>query len=299
MLQGGVGQTIQIPFVFRSDPGDEIAASDVTVSISDPLGNTVATGLTPTLTDGQGAYDLSYAIPAAGTLGLWSSQWSGTSEGTPVGGHAWFVVVGSPAATLVTPDQVATYTNKPLDAASYSFLSQVLSMLQGELQMYLGRPLAPTWLYDTHRMMIDDTRIFLNNTPVHAVNAVYVDADTGNPEVLSPLSYVVRKWGIEIADFLYQVYFSGNAIASAGVADSVDMLIEYQAGIPGSDIPGLQGLMTRAAAREWLAFLSDVQNVALLRAGEMLQYTFSDKNIGGFTPAELKSIRRYKRRRVA
>jgi hypothetical protein len=206
--------------------------------------------------------------------------------------------------SLISPSDVAVWTNKPLTSfggtACVDFLRLAIDALEGDLEEFLGRPLEQKTCRDVAVLLEGQCIVPLKSSPVITVGAVTVlpGNDIAYATVIPSTEYLVWPWGIEFADPLWLLVFSTASWGMFPTVGGTQVQIDYTAGLDGMNIKKLRGVMLRAASREYLAFLSDVQNVSNLRAGKMMDYAFYDSNAGGFTKDELDGVRRYKRRRV-
>lgn len=299
MITVDQGQTVTLDLAFLDDNQNPVDVSGATVSITDPLGNPVASGLVPTATGSTGAYEYQYAVPLTAALGVWSASWSGTSSGSSFGGVTLFNVIGSGGSAITTWTDVQTYTGKTFSVSDQDFCTMVIAFLQDELETHLGRPVTVRWFYDLLRLEENQTQLFLKQTPILTVKSVEVEPESNNPQTLDPNTYNRMSWGVEVADPTYQLLFRPGSDNLYATVAGTEVGVTYQAGLDGPNIQTIRALMVRAASREWLALNSDVQNVSALRAGTMMQWTFADGNRGGFSADELKRVSRFKRRRAS
>jgi hypothetical protein len=120
--------------------------------------------------------------------------------------------------------------------------------------------------------------IYLRNSPVASVSEVRVKPLNGNERILiEERDYIVRRFGIE--------YHYGR--------DGDKVIVTYEAGLNGSQIPLFKLLILRAASREMQNMHDDVVGLKDLNT----------RNVGplitGFLDTELASVRKYRRTRVA
>ena len=204
--------------------------------------------------------------------------------------------------SLIEPIDVTQYTNKPLDVAGVNeqFLLLAIDALEGDLEEWLGRPPEQGTFRDVKVLVEGQCMVYLNHSPVISVGAVTVlpGNDIAEATVIPTTEYITYPYGIEFADPVWLLVFTTATWGMFPTVGGTQVQVDYTAGLDGKNIRGLRSVMLRAAAREYLAFLSDVQNISQMRAGRMLNYQFYDQNAGGFTQAERDSVRRYKRRRV-
>ena len=133
-----------------------------------------------------------------------------------------------------------------------------------------------TDLIGAHIVRLPPYTISLNNSPVTVVNSVTLN---GN-ELTVDEHYTVRRWGID----LYNVRAN----------DVIE--VEYDAGLSEDATKYIRLLIIRAAAREMTVQTDDVVGIKDLTSnrqqGESTPAT-------GFTDAELRSIDRWRRKRIA
>lgn len=299
MLSVAQGQQVTVPFTFTDDAQNAVNVTSPTVTLTDPSGNTVESAQVPTATGATGAYQFVYAVGATAALGVWTTTWSATYAGSSIGGVALFNVTGAGGNVIATWQDVQTYVNRTFDAAEQTFVTDVIGYLQGEMETYLKRPVTVRWFYDEPIMQQDQVEVFLRNTPLWQITEVVVNPESNSPATLDPATYDVMPWGIILADPTYQLLFRPGDDNLYRDVTGVKVGITYQAGLDGPNTPTIKSLLVRAASREYLAMASDVQNVSMLRAGTMTQWTFADGNRGGFSSDELKRIKRFRRRVAA
>lgn len=214
---------------------------------------------------------------------------------------------------LVNSDELQRYmdirlSNRQLQACEY-----VLSGLQSELESYLRRPVEvnnytevykvdsahfaiPTasFFYDESLNTTQQSigyflppyTVYLRNSPVVSVDSVKVTKPSpGSTErtLIEGVDYIVLRYGIEIGSI--------NDFGPVYANDSIE--VEYSAGLDGDEIKIFRLLILRAASREMQNMHDDVVGVKDLET----------RNVGplvtGFTEEELRSVKRYKRVRVA
>lgn len=214
---------------------------------------------------------------------------------------------------LVSSDELQRYmdirlSNRQLQACEY-----VLSGLQSELESYLRRPIEvgtfteqykvdsqhfsiPTssFFYDESlnttqqsiSYFLPPYTVYLRNSPVVAVESVKVTKPQPGSEqktLTEGVDYIVLRYGIEIGGV--------NEFGPIYANDTVE--VEYSAGLAGDEIKIFRLLILRAASREMQNMHDDVVGVKDLET----------RNVGplvtGFTEEELRSVKRYKRVRVA
>ena len=298
MLDVAVGSAVTIPITFL-DGSAPAAVTTPVVTVVDANGTTQGTNLTPTYLGSAGQYRLVFTVSPTAALGTWRAIYSGMEGVKPLGGQFLFTVSGLSSAYVATPDDIQTYTQKTFSEGEIAFCQQAIAMLQGEMETYLGRSLTIQQFDEVANLEDAQTRLFLKNTPVLNITSVTVAPNTTSPVLLDPQTYIVKTWGLILADPTYSLLFRANAQQYFGTEEGTQVEVVYQGGIDGPNIECIRSAIIRATAREYLAMASDAQNLSVLRAGMMLQYTFTDQNVGGFTDNELAKCKRYKRRMVS
>lgn len=178
----------------------------------------------------------------------------------------------------------------------------ILEGLQSELEAYLGRPVErrffvetyqvgagePSWPQGSQAILDDFANLFpskyilyLKQSPIYSVTSVTLLAqgdEVGEEETLvEGDDYTVLPFGLEMS--------------AATAYDQIT--VTYEAGLDGSQIPAIKTLVLRAAAREAQNMYDDTVGIKDLNPrGVAVAQT-------GFTPEELKSIRRWRRIRIA
>lgn len=194
------------------------------------------------------------------------------------------------------------FSNRQRRAAEH-----VLSGLQSEMETYLNRPIEIGTYTETHVLetshdiiragtfvfydtTLDTTgvpmsvitppiTVYLRNSPVVSCASVTVTASaaSASPLLIDPdVDYVVRRYGID----LYRGFIN----------DSVT--VTYTAGLDGENISFFKLLILRAATREMQNMHDDVVGIKDLNTRNVAPLTT------GFTPEELKSMKKYKRVRI-
>ena len=194
------------------------------------------------------------------------------------------------------------YVDIELDTNQAKGAQLILDGLQSELEAYLGRPAerrtfvetyqvgagTPSWPVGTEYMIETSSSLFqtpitiyLKQTPIHSVESVTVLGQGSDEEDRETLT--------EGDDFTVLPY--GVEVTAASPYDAIT--ITYEAGLDGTQIPALKTLMLRAATREMQNMYDDTMGVKDLNT----------RNVGpletGFTELELKSVRRWRRIRIA
>jgi hypothetical protein len=205
---------------------------------------------------------------------------------------------------LVTVDDLANYLDRRLTNRQEDTATFILEGLHYQVEDYLKRPIEvrsfsetfvvepmfrraiynntmydstlSTDLIGVHIVRLPPYTISLNHSPVTEVDTVTVNGI----EQEADKDYTVRRWGLD----LY------------GVQANDVIEVSYQAGLPEESTKYIKLLIIRAAAREMTVQTDDVVGIKDLtsnqRAGESTPAT-------GFTDAELRSIDRWRRRRIA
>ena len=194
-----------------------------------------------------------------------------------------------------------TFSNRQQDAAEF-----VLEGLQSELESYLRRPVEPISVVETHviesseigvpmssffyNASLDTTQkpmaliqppvtVYLRNSPVLSVASVTIQSPTQEAPVVQEANrdYVVRRFGID----LYRAYSNDT------------VTVTYTGGLDGDGIPHFKSLILRAATREMQNMHDDVVGVKDLQTRNVAPVET------GFTELEIRSIRKYRRHRIA
>lgn len=181
---------------------------------------------------------------------------------------------------ILTPQDLEIYMGKTFTNAQEDAAQSILASLESELEYYLHRPLgARVYTEEEHKLVPNQRQIFLRNAPVHTVTSFYV----GMPgdEVEQNISdFDIFSWGID-------------NVRIAGTGNQA--LVTYTAGMTSDDTVALERILYSAGTREMGKFLIDAQGLARLKV-EGTDYVFVDGGEGGFTQAELNSVKRFKRR---
>lgn len=214
---------------------------------------------------------------------------------------------------IVSSDELQRYmdirlSNRQLQACEY-----VLSGLQSELESYLRRPIEVGSFTETYKVepthfaiptssffydeslnttqqsigyFLPPYTVYLRNSPVVSVVSVTVTKPgPGGTELnlTEGVDYIVQRYGVDIGTI--------NDFGPVYANDSIE--VEYTAGLDGDEIKIFRLLILRAASREMQNMHDDVVGVKDLET----------RNIGplvtGFSEEELRSVKRYKRVRVA
>lgn len=181
---------------------------------------------------------------------------------------------------ILTYDDLEIFMGKTFNDAQVDAAMSILAALEAELEYYLNRPLgARLYSEEQHKLVPNQRQIFLRHAPVQSITSFYV----GMPgdEVEQTISdFDIFPWGID-------------NIRIAGTGNQA--LVTYTAGMPSSDTVALERVLYTAATREMGKFLIDAQGLSRFKV-EGTDYAFVDNGEGGFTQAELNSVKRFKRR---
>ena len=209
---------------------------------------------------------------------------------------------------LATVDDLIAYmdiklTNRQTRAAEF-----VLEGLQSELESYLRRPIEPDTFVEDYVIPIQNigfpgtsffydysldttnqfiglyqppVTVYLRNSPVNSVTSVYISTPSSasvTPTLQTPnTDYTVQRFGID----LYRAFANDT------------VTVTYTAGLPGSEIKIFKLLILRASAREMQNMHDDVVGLKDLETRNVAPLTT------GFTEEELRSVRRWRRVRIA
>lgn len=206
---------------------------------------------------------------------------------------------------LVSVDDLQTHmdirlTNRQMDAAE-----MVLEGLQSELESHLRRPVEIDEFTEDHVLesnyvgvpttsffynySLDTTQqqlgymqppvtIYLRNSPVISVSSVVITNYLGQTQTQTVgLDYIVRRYGIDLH----------RAVANDKIT------VTYEGGLDGENIKVFKSLILRAATREMQNMHDDVVGVKDLNTRNVAP------QVTGFTELELRSIKRWRRHRIA
>lgn len=181
---------------------------------------------------------------------------------------------------ILTPQDLEIYMGKTFTNAQEDAAQSILASLESELEYYLHRPLgAKVFSDEVHKLVPNQRQIFLRNAPVHSVTDFYVGMP-GEEVEQNIEDFDIFPWGID-------------NVRIAGTGNQA--LVTYTAGMTSSDTVALERVLYSAATREMGKFLIDAQGLGRLKV-EGTDYLFPQGGEGGFTPAELNSVKRFKRR---
>lgn len=294
MARYDLGDALSASVQFTSPAGAPVDAQFLTCTITAPDQNVNVISLGSGITHlGTGLYAVT--IPATES-GVYQVLWAATGSFSSTF-YQSFTVDDEVTGLLVSAAEVVRWAGKTSTQDDLDFLTALIEILQGELQTYLGRNLFVSTISEVQTLADDQCNVFLRQTPVNSVASVQVAGQSGQQVSIDPNSYIVWPWGVQVTDPTYSLVFTGNN-EFWQQEEGTQITINYVGGLPANSLPAIRGAIIRAAGREWLARLSDVQNVKNLHAGRLLGYQFNDGNAGGFTIAEKQALRRYKRRVV-
>jgi hypothetical protein len=227
--------------------------------------------------------------PGEGTWAVWLRVDSGgQSVRTPVE----TLVVRDVPLRIVQPADVARYVDREIGQGDDVWLGDVIDMLTGELEAWLGRPVTVRGFTEDHRVDWDQWTLHLRRTPVVEVSGV---VHVPSMAAVPASSYVVREWGLDFRPAQTWV----PAFEARSVTGPVTLRVTYRAGIDGLREEAIRAALTRAAAREWLARLNDVQGLASASVEGTTYTPVEGMGAGSFLEADLQRLQRFRRRRVA
>jgi hypothetical protein len=206
---------------------------------------------------------------------------------------------------LVTLEDLEKYMDMKFSVTQAEGAQFTLDGLHEELEAFLRRPIEVTTFVEDYRVehwvnMIPPGSsfrdyhvgdgysiveiaslpytVYVRNSPVVSVTSVVVTTPSGTETTLTEgTEYVVRRYGVDV----YQV--NGDDLVT----------ITYTAGLDGTTIPMFKNLILRASVRELQNLADDVIGVKDLTARDVAPL------VTGFTEEELRSVRRWRRVRVA
>lgn len=184
---------------------------------------------------------------------------------------------------ILTPSDLEIYMGKTFTNAQEDAAQSILSSLEAELEYYLNRPLgARVFTEEEHKLVPGQRQIFLRHAPVQNVTSLYVGMP-GEEVEQNITDFDIFPWGID-------------NIRIAGTGNQA--LVTYSAGMTSTDTVALERVLYSASTREMGKYLIDAQGLARLNV-EGTDYIFPNAGEGGFTQAELNSVKRFKRRVIA
>lgn len=275
------------------NPGDP---TGLTITITDPLDQVVVDHASDVTRESLGTFFYDYPVPLDALHGSWTATWRGVfaslpgvSSPVPVQGEETFEVTSAPSLDILTPDEVATAlrlsTLSPLDREA---IQQSIDMAVEELEGYLGRPvgmrtfdetysayLPGPWMIQFPRDYAPYPVLYLRNTPLISVTTLEIAG--------TPLEYRRVPGGLLL---------TGSVLASF----NQDVHVVYQAGLNQSKV---RSVVLAAVLRDRR---SGQRNGATSVSVEGSSFSFGGSPGSGgtamFTEAELRSVRRHKKRAV-
>jgi len=181
---------------------------------------------------------------------------------------------------ILTPNDLEIFLGKTFTNAQEDAAQTIIASLEAELSYFLNRPLgAVVYSDELHRLERNQRQIFLRHAPVHEVTEISIGL-AGEEVEQNVAHFDVYSWGID------NVRIAGQGYRA---------LITYTAGMTSDDTVALERVLYSASSREMGKFLIDAQGLERLRV-EGTEYRFLDSGEGGFTQAELNSVKRFRRR---
>ena len=183
---------------------------------------------------------------------------------------------------IITPSDVAMYMGKTFTDAQEDAAQIIVASLEAELAYYLNRPLgAQVYTEEEHKLVPNQRQIFLRHAPVQSVTEFFVGL-AGDEVEQNIEDFDIFPWGID-------------NVRIAGTGNQA--LVTYTAGMTVDNTVALERVLYSASVREMGKLLIDAQGLAKLKV-EGTDYLFAADGEGGFTPSELNSVKRFKRRVV-
>lgn len=181
---------------------------------------------------------------------------------------------------IIIPNDLAMYMGKTFTNAQEDAAQLIIASLEAELSYYINRPLgAQLFSEEEHKLVPNQRQIFLRHAPVQSVTAFAVGLQ--GDEVAQNISdFDIFPWGID-------------NIRIAGTGNQA--LVTYTAGMTADDTVALERVLYSASVREMGKLMIDAQGLSKLKV-EGTEYSFPELGEGGFTPSELNSVKRFKRR---
>lgn len=206
---------------------------------------------------------------------------------------------------LVTLEDLERYMDMKFSVIQAEGAQFALDGLHEELEAFLRRPIevtefvedyrAESWVnkippgttfrdypissaYSVTELASLPYTLYVRNSPIVSVTSVTRTTPLGTESTLTEGDdYIVRRFGIDVYD-----------------TNADDLItITYTAGLDGSTIRTFKNLILRAATRELQNLADDVLGVKDLTARDVAPL------VTGFTEEELRSVRRWRRVRVA
>lgn len=181
---------------------------------------------------------------------------------------------------IIIPNDLAMYMGKTFTNAQEDAAQLIIASLEAELSYYINRPLgAQLFSEEEHKLVPNQRQIFLRHAPVQSVTAFAVGLQ-GNEVAQNITNFDIFPWGID-------------NIRIAGTGNQA--LVTYTAGMTADDTVALERVLYSASVREMGKLMIDAQGLSKLKV-EGTEYSFPELGEGGFTPSELNSVKRFKRR---
>jgi len=181
---------------------------------------------------------------------------------------------------IITPTDLGIYIGKTFTDAQEDAAQSIIASLEAELGYYLNRPLGPrTYTEEEHKLVPNQRQIFLRHAPVQSVTSFYVGL-AGEEVEQNVTDFDIFPWGID-------------NIRIAGTSNQA--VVTYTAGMTSDDTVALERVLYTAATREMGKYLIDAQGLSKFKV-EGTEYLFPEHGEGGFTPSELNSVKRFRRR---
>lgn len=181
---------------------------------------------------------------------------------------------------IIIPNDLAMYMGKTFTNAQEDAAQLIIASLEAELSYYINRPLgAQLFSEEEHKLVPNQRQIFLRHAPVQSVTAFAVGLQ-GNEVAQNITNFDIFPWGID-------------NIRIAGTGNQA--LVTYTAGMTPDDTVALERVLYSASVREMGKLMIDAQGLSKLKV-EGTEYSFPELGEGGFTPSELNSVKRFKRR---
>lgn len=145
-------------------------------------------------------------------------------------------------AMLATVRDVEAALRRQVTEDEAGVLPEVIALVEGEIEAYIGRTLTAAERTDTFNVVGDEDRLRLSSTPVVSVTEVKVDGT-----VVDASTYRVRPWGVEFCGI-----FATTSLTAPTVVE-----ITYKGGLDAS-VVGYAALRSIVAGR--IARILGVQN---------------------------------------
>lgn len=181
----------------------------------------------------------------------------------------------------VKPDEIADRQNWRLTDAQKSALQEIIDEVEADLATYLRRSL--TVEDHVENLTANDVRrdrtLLLEHTPVVTVTSVLLD---GTALVVDD-EYAVEPWGLA----RLSVWPTSMLVAAS------PLVVTYTAGLDPASTPGVTSKIKQVAAR---TFARDVLDDSIGVKNKSVEGASTSYEGAGWSDAELRSLKRYKRR---